>query len=216
MTMSTPAVSLIRPALQGLLLAFGLIMPLGAQNTFLFTQGAVQRRWAKGLPAVVTAALCDTLLIAAAVSGVSVVVLHVGWVKAALGWIGVVFLGYLGWATWRRDPALDAPGEAVAAWPVRRQVAFAASVSLLNPHAILDTLGVIGTTALRYPAGPPRLAFAAACATVSWLWFTGLFTAGRLLGAANPSGSWLRWVNRVSALIMWGVALQLLLGNLAG
>ncbi|HLN62256.1 MAG TPA: hypothetical protein VK464_11950 [Symbiobacteriaceae bacterium] len=41
--------------LHGLILAFGLILPLGVQNTFIFTQGALHRRWAGALPAVLTA-----------------------------------------------------------------------------------------------------------------------------------------------------------------
>ena len=31
-----------------------------------------------------------------------------------------------------------------------RQVAFAASVSILNPHALLDTVAVIGTSSIQY------------------------------------------------------------------
>lgn len=32
----------------------------------------------------------------------------------------------------------------------RKQIGFAMSVSLLNPHAIMDTIGVIGTNAAIY------------------------------------------------------------------
>lgn len=206
-------VNTLQAAVQGLLLAFGLIMPLGVQNAFVFTQGALTRRWRDGLPVVLTAGLCDNLLILAAVSGVSLLVVQAAWFKTSLGWAGVAFLAYFGWVTWRRDPAFSTLAGSATAQSPGRLVAFTASVSLLNPHAILDTVGVIGTTALRY-SGPARVAFTASCALVSWLWFLGLFVAGRLLGAASPPGSLLRWVNRVSALIMWGVALQLLAGNL--
>jgi L-lysine exporter family protein LysE/ArgO len=41
-----------------------------------------------------------------------------------------------------------------------------AGVSLLNPHAILDTIGVIGTSALAYD-GRGRATFAVACLFVS-------------------------------------------------
>lgn len=33
---------------------------------------------------------------------------------------------------------------------VKKQIGFALSVSLLNPHAIMDTVGVIGTSASVY------------------------------------------------------------------
>ncbi|WP_307724718.1 LysE/ArgO family amino acid transporter [Sporolactobacillus inulinus] len=58
---------------------------------------------------------------------------------------------------------------------------FALSVSLLNPHALLDTIGVIGTNALNY-SGSEKWTFAAACASVSWLWFFGLAWCGRGVG----------------------------------
>lgn len=82
--------------LHGFVLAFGLILPLGVQNVFVFNQGAAQRRWVRGLPVVLTAALCDTLLISAAVLGVSVVVLQAGWMQKLLTWGGVAFLLYMG------------------------------------------------------------------------------------------------------------------------
>ena len=34
--------------------------------------------------------------------------------------------------------------------PAKKQILFALSVSLLNPHAIMDTVGVIGTSASVY------------------------------------------------------------------
>ncbi|HYF92678.1 MAG TPA: LysE/ArgO family amino acid transporter [Symbiobacteriaceae bacterium] len=191
--------------LHGILLAFGLILPLGVQNTFVMTQGALHRRWVGALPAVLTAALCDTVLIAAAVSGLSLVILAVPWFQGVLSWVGVVFLLYMGWVTWRSRPADESTG---GEWPAHRQMAFAASVSLLNPHAILDTVGVIGTSSLQY-AGAPRLGFALACIGVSWLWFAGLATAGYLLGLAAGGVAMRRWLNRISAVIMWAVAVQL-------
>lgn len=50
---------------------------------------------------------------------------------------------------------------------------FAMSVSLPNPHAILDTMGVIGTSSLKYN-GTEKLVFTVVCIVVSWLWFVGL------------------------------------------
>lgn len=198
----------------GFLLSLGLILPLGVQNTFVFLQGTVQPTWLRGLPVVLTAAVCDTLLIVAAVSGVSLAVLSFAWFHTVLAWGGLVFLAYMGWVTWRSDPGGQAAVEQVR-WPVRRQVAFAATVSLLNPHAIFDTVAVIGTTSLRYGLGTERLAFTLTCVGVSWLWFTFLMTAGRAIGALGPTPALRRWLSRISALIMWGVGLQLAYQTLA-
>jgi L-lysine exporter family protein LysE/ArgO len=194
--------------LHGFLLSLGLILPLGVQNTFVFTQGALQPRLQAALPVAVTAALCDTLLILLAVSGVSLAVMAFPWLHGAISWTGVAFLGYMGWATWR-TPVSAEPAAVQHDWPFRRQVLFAVSVSLLNPHAILDTVGVIGPSSLPY-TGAPLVAYTATCVLVSWLWFFSLAGAGRLVGAAGSRGGWHRWLSRISAFVMWSVGVQLL------
>ncbi|WP_124727167.1 LysE/ArgO family amino acid transporter [Staphylospora marina] len=190
--------------IHGWILALGLILPLGVQNVFVFNQGALQPRWIRSLPAVLTASLCDTLLITLAVAGISIVVLNVAWVKWSLFTAGFFFLLYMGWNIWRSSPD---PGSDTGTGPLppARQVGFALSVSLLNPHAILDTIGVIGTSSLQYD-GAERIAFTLTCVAVSWIWFFGLSIAGALIRSLDGGGIWLRRVNRLSALIIWGVA----------
>jgi len=128
--------------IHGFILAFGLILPLGVQNVFIFNQGALQKSIARALPAVITAAVCDTVLIALAVVGVSVIVFGSFWFKMILLGFGCLFLLYMGWVTWTAKPACS--DEAKQPFPPGKQIVFAASVSLLNPHAIIDTIGVIG------------------------------------------------------------------------
>ena len=60
--------------IHGFLLAIGLILPLGAQNVFVFNQGANQSKLIKAFPAV-TAGICDSILISLAVIGVSLVLM---------------------------------------------------------------------------------------------------------------------------------------------
>jgi L-lysine exporter family protein LysE/ArgO len=192
----------------GFILALGLILPLGVQNVFVFSQGACQPKLGRTLPVVVTAAACDTLLILLAVLGVSVAVLKFLWLKVALLGGGVLFLAYMGWVTWTSAAAVElAAGD--EGWPVRRQVLFALSVSLLNPHAILDTIGVIGTSSLAY-TGNALAAFTLACILVSWLWFAFLAVAGRAVRSLDGSGAALRLLNRASAIIMWASGAYLL------
>ena len=125
--------------MHGFLLAFGLILPLGVQNVFIFNQGAVQPRFYKALPAVIAATLCDATLIILAVMGVSVLILTVGYFKYILLLIGIIFLIYMGIVTWRSQD--DGNGTNPDRMTAKKQVLFACSVSLLNPHAILDTIG---------------------------------------------------------------------------
>lgn len=204
----------MEPFIHGFILSFGLILPLGVQNLFVFTQGAVQASLWHALPAVVTACICDTLLILAAVLGVSLVILSFAWLKMALLATGFVFLAYMGWVSWNSDP-LNGQEFGAAGMTAGKQAMFAASVSLLNPHAILDTIGVIGTSSLQY-TGNGKILFTFACILVSWGWFFGLAYAGRLLGNLDASGRWLSLLGKFSAVFIWGAAAYLGYGIVVG
>ncbi|PTX61782.1 L-lysine exporter family protein LysE/ArgO [Melghirimyces profundicolus] len=197
-------------AVHGILLAFGLILPLGAQNVFVFNQGASQPTLLRAVPVILTAALCDTLLIVLAVLGVSLVLLTFPWLKLTLFGAGFLFLLYMGWTVWK-SAASPSPSQDGGPLTAKRQIAFALSVSLLNPHAILDTVGVIGTNSLQYDS-PEKWVFTGACAAVSWLWFLGLAVTGRVIGRTDTKGNVLQAVNRLSALIIWGVAVYIAFG----
>jgi len=189
----------------GLVLSFGLIVAFGPQNVFIFQQGATQPRFRQAVPTVVTAGVADTLLVLLAVLGVSVVVLEFAWLQTALFAAGFVFLCYVGWVLYVA-PDFEPDATGADRLGTREQVGFTASVSILNPHAILDTVGVIGTNALAY-AGANRWSFTAGCLIVSWGWFTGLAIVGRRLGGAAPG--WLRHLNTVSAALVWLAALYM-------
>ncbi len=135
---------------------------------------------------MITAAVCDTLLILLAVLGVSLFILTFAWLKTVLFGIGFFFLVYMGWVIWRSEPLKVNEAEATSFSP-KKQILFAASVSLFNPHAILDTIGVIGTNSLGY-SGEEKWVFTLATIIVSWIWFMGLALAGRSLGKLDSGG----------------------------
>lgn len=139
--------------IHGIILAFGLIIPLGVQNVFVFNQGASQPN------------------------------------------------------IWRSNPSNDVKQE--KSMPLKKQILFAASVSLLNPHAILDTIGVIGTNSIQY-IGNEKWAFTLATIIVSWIWFISLAVAGKFLKRLDSTGKTIVLLNKFSGLIIWGVALYML------
>ncbi|WP_342556623.1 LysE/ArgO family amino acid transporter [Lysinibacillus sp. FSL P4-0201] len=194
--------------LHGIILAFGLILPLGVQNVFVFSQGATQPSLLRALPAGVTAAICDTLLILLAVFGLSLIVLQFEWLRITLMTIGIIFLLYMGYSIWRSNPANTENSEAL---PIKKQILFALSVSLLNPHAILDTIGVIGTSALKY-SGTEQIMFTVACVFISWLWFFGLTLTGVSFKKLDGSGKLMRLFNKCSAVFIWATACYLASG----
>lgn len=195
-------------ALHGFLLALALILPIGMQNGFIIGQGALHKRWFGALPAVITAALCDTLLVSLAVIGVSSAALHITWLRYAFGALGILFLLYIGSITWRDSSKIEQL-ETATAWSPKRQIKFAASVSLLNPHALIDTLAVIGGSALMYTSWPDKFAFGIACVAVSWIWFFVLVILGHVTGRVAVKKSSLGLINRISAIMMWGSAIYL-------
>ncbi len=97
--------------IHGIILAFGLIIPLGVQNVFVFNQGASQPNIWRAAPVVLTASICDTLLILIAVQGVSLVLLTFSWLTNSLYIIGFFFLLYMGFVIWRSNPSNDVKQE---------------------------------------------------------------------------------------------------------
>lgn len=164
----------------GLLLAFGLILPLGPQNMFILNQGSKSHRFRDALPAVITASLCDTILILLASFGISLFILDHPEIKRILLVAGIIFLSYLGITMWRNAKHDETTEKIIKHLSARKQILFCASVSILNPHAILDTITVIGSNALLFQEAE-LFAFICACVLLSWLWFTGLALFGKLL-----------------------------------
>src|SRR4051812_373831 len=187
---------MISAIIHGVILAFGLILPLGVQNVFVFNQGATQPKFRRALPVVLTASICDTMLISLAVLGISVIVLGVYWIKFILLTVGVIFLVFMGYVTWKSKPNSNSSDEKELS--PKKQIVFAISVSLLNPHAIMDTIGVIGTSSISY-SGMEKFGFTLACITISWMWFFSLALIGRQVGRLNNSKGFITTLNKVSA-----------------
>ena len=191
--------------IHAVVLAFGLILPLGVQNVFIFNQGLTQKKVRHALPSVITAGISDTLLIAVAVGGMSLILVQWPLLTNILYGAGSLFLLYMAWGLWKSSASSE---EVPVAMSAGRQIAFAASVSLLNPHALLDTVAVIGTSSLQYE-GVGRFYFAITTMAVSWIWFLGLAGAGGMVGSHDRTGYVRFLLNRVSALIMVGLALMM-------
>ncbi|WP_018352633.1 LysE/ArgO family amino acid transporter [Longispora albida] len=193
--------------LSGVALGLALITPIGAQNVFVLGQGV-----AAGLPRALwtaaAAATCDTLLILAGAGGVSALLGVVPGLRVVLLAGGVVFLCHLGVQSLRSKP--DAGGELAAdatAFSTRRVVTRTVAVSLLNPHAILDTVGVLGAAIAAQPESG-RVAFGAGAVTASWLWFAVLAVGAALLRRYLTPDRRV-WFDRISGGVMLAFAVLL-------
>jgi L-lysine exporter family protein LysE/ArgO len=192
--------------LRGALLGLGLIIPLGPQNTFIFQRASLQEKFIHLLPVLLVCILCDVSLILVAIIGADLIEPFVRW-KLLLQLGGGIFLLYLSWNIWKNAKQEKGTIEqkALNLW---QQVFYTLSVSLLNPHAILDTFFVIGTVSASY-IGLEKHLFSLGCIIIDILWFLGLACLGFFLKKLK-NGSKITFItNRISSIIMLVMALDI-------
>jgi L-lysine exporter family protein LysE/ArgO len=190
------------PFLSGLALGLSMILPIGPQNIFVLNQG-IAGGLRRGLVAAMTAGVCDTLLILAGALGMAAVLDRVPWLRGVLLVGGIAFLLFLGIASLRsrvEDESTPAPSSAGGSGSVRPVVLTCVGVSWGNPHAILDTVVILGSAIVAQGASA-RVPFAAGAVAASWVFFAVLALAGswlekRLTARART------WVRRGSGAIM--------------
>lgn len=157
--------------LNGLLVALGLIMAIGAQNAFVLAQ-SLRREHHLGVAMICMT--CDAILITAGVFGLAALLHQYPLAMEITRWGGVLFLvGYALLALRRAfaDQSLVA-GAAQRPRRTRRVVLLATlAITLLNPHVYLDTMVLIGSIGAQqsWPAW-----FVAGAASASMLWFFSL------------------------------------------
>lgn len=193
----------------GLLVAIGLIMAIGAQNAFVLAQSL---RREHHLPVAALCILCDAILVAAGVFGLASLLAQSATLLAIARWGGAAFLIWYGsQALLRaaRPQSLQAAGSEPRS--LRAVLLTALAVTLLNPHVYLDTVLLIGSLgAQQIEPG----AYAAGAASASFLWFSALALGAAWLAPwlARPL-TW-RLIDLGVAVMMFSVAAQLVLGSL--
>jgi L-lysine exporter family protein LysE/ArgO len=193
----------------GLLVAIGLIMAIGAQNAFVLAQSL---RREHHLPVAALCILCDAILVAAGVFGLASLLAQSATLLAIARWGGAAFLLWYGsQALLRaaRPQSLQAAGSEPRS--LRAVLLTALAVTLLNPHVYLDTVLLIGSLgAQQVEPG----AYAAGAASASFLWFSTLALGAAWLAPwlARPM-TW-RLIDLGVAVMMFSVAAQLVLGSL--
>jgi len=155
--------------LHGLLLGFGLIVAIGAQNAFVLRQGLLRRHVGS---VVLFCALADALLISAGVLGMGQALGQRPQLARALALAGAVFLAVYGWRALQRARQ---PGRMQASGGGKHLgrgavLAQAAAFTLLNPHVYLDTVLLVGSIGAQQPA-VLRGWFVLGASTASLCWF---------------------------------------------
>lgn len=192
--------------LNGLLIAAGLIIALGAQNAFVLAQSL---RREHHLPVAVLCVLCDALLVTAGVFGLASLLAQNPTLLAIARWGGAAFLLWLGAQALRRALHPQALNQASQTGPRSRRAVLmtALAVTLLNPHVYLDTVLLIGSLGAQQ-AAPGAYALGAASASLIWFFSLALGAAWLAPWLARPT-TW-RLIDLAVALMMFAVAWQLL------
>lgn len=167
---SSFTLSLVLPAfVQGLVLCFGLIVAIGAQNAFVLRQGL--RREHVGT-VVLFCSLADAVLVSAGVLGMAQALGERPALAQALALGGAAFLLYYGVLALRRaaQPQRLQAADAVAGMNRVAVVAQAAAFTLLNPHVYLDTVLLMGSIGAQQAAGL-RGWFVLGASVASLCWF---------------------------------------------
>ncbi len=189
--------------LNGLLVALGLIMAIGAQNAFVLAQSL---RREHHVSVALVCMTCDAILITAGVFGLAALLQQYPLAMEVTRWGGVLFLvGYSLLALRRAfaDQTLVA-GAAERPLRARRAVLLTTlAITLLNPHVYLDTMVLIGSIGAQqsWPVW-----FVAGAASASILWFFSLaLGAARLAPMLQRPITW-RIIDLLVAVMMLKVA----------
>ena len=181
----------------GLLLGLAMLLPIGAASLFVLNQG-VQAGFPRAFIGIPTVCLCDSFLIILGAVGTSAFLAILGYREVLIA-LGSTFLIVLGLLTLTTPPPPQ-HSEVEALPHIAATVAKGVGVSLLNPHAVLDTIGIIGGV-IAAQAVEEQLSFAAGTVSASWVWF---FTLGiGAWGISERLTSHVKlWIQRGAGLLM--------------
>ncbi|MDH5772530.1 MAG: LysE/ArgO family amino acid transporter [Rhodospirillaceae bacterium] len=195
---------------QGLALGAGLIIAIGSQNAFVLRQGLKRDKH------FIVASACflsDAFLILVGGLGVGTIIASTPWLGnvAAIG--GAIFLGVYGGLAFRRalhKETLSVKNVSAKPMAVKSAIFTALGFSLLNPHAFLDTVVLLGGISGQHD-WPDRAWFIGGAMMASFFWFYALaYGAGKLAPLFNAPITW-RILDGAIAIIMWWIAFVLIM-----
>lgn len=197
---------------KGMFLGASLIIAIGLQNAFILRQGIKQTHV---LPAVLTAAFIDVLLIGAGVLGFGYLIEQhpelIKWVT----WGGAAFLFFYGaksfFSALQNDKMDDERAKGMLKEGSAKEIILMImGISLLNPHVYLDTVVLIGGLSAAY-GEVGKYWFGGGAMIASFIWFFALGYGAKLLTPLFAKPRAWRILDILIGLTMWAIALSLVL-----
>ena len=166
------------PLAQGFFLGGSMIIPIGAQNAFIINQG-IKKQFH-----IIAATLCiffDILLISLGIFGGGETIASNELLSTALTLLGIVFLTGYGFLSFHSAfklhknqslKKIESTSDA-SEKTLLKVVMTCFGVTLLNPHAYIDTVIILGGVGGQF-IGSGKVLFALGCIIASICWFYGL------------------------------------------
>ncbi|MEM7470746.1 MAG: LysE/ArgO family amino acid transporter [Pseudomonadota bacterium] len=194
--------------LAGYALGFSLILAIGAQNAFVLRQGL---RQSHVFAVCLTCSLSEVVLVSIGVFGFGRIAELATWITTAMLWGGALFLfvygGFCFRSAWRGSEGLQASEGAEMS--LKAAILACLAFTWLNPHAILDTVILLGALAAQY--GEDRGFFGAGAIAAAASFFFMLGYGARLLAPVFAKPTAWRVLDTLIGITMWAIALALIL-----
>ncbi|WDE13424.1 LysE/ArgO family amino acid transporter [Thalassomonas haliotis] len=197
----------ILPFIQGFGLGASMIIPIGAQNSFIINQGIKRNHH---LIAATICIICDISLFMLGVFGGGELIGANDLLFTLISWGGILFL--LGYG------ALSLKAAIRASTTVNQQdgelqsfkgvILTTLAVTLLNPHVYLDTVVILGSVSSQFSAAEkPWYLFGLVLASILWFYGLSVFAAkfSPVLGRKKVK----QGIDIAIAVIMWLIAWSL-------
>lgn len=158
--------------LEGMLLQGSLIFAIGPQNIFILECGLKRHHH---LTASVVCFLCDLALIMLGVAGAATFFNHFPFIKIFVGILGICFLIFYGLGKIRQEDVFHLEFERKGKRSCFRSAIMSSIMfSVVNPHAYLDGIVLIGGYAAKYSILEERLTLGLGASLFSLIWFVAL------------------------------------------
>lgn len=192
--------------LDGLLLGLSLIIALGPQNVFLIKQGALKNH---AILSAIICFICDFILICGSIAGLHELLILRPVLQIWMMFLGTAFLLFYSAKALTNALSKSEKTSENAHQPRNRTqiILLALGFSILNPHAIIDSLVIIGGGSTGYPN--QEHIFLLGVLTSSFIWFSSItFTARYFSDILTRANVW-KGIELVSGLLMAFIGVKL-------
>lgn len=195
--------------LPGLVTALGLIMAIGAQNAYVLRQSLKKQHV---LAMVLFTAGSDALLISLGVLGLGALIQANAVLLEIMRWGGAAYLIWFGIGSLRNSTKHQSLAAGTGKSESLKVVLVTiAGFTYLNPHVYLDTVILLGSIANTF--GESKWQFAIGAMVGSLIWFSALGFGAQAASKFLQNPTFWKWLDRVIALVMFGIAISLLFAN---